>query len=186
MKIVLATRNAGKVREFREIWPEIEPVADLPDVEETGTTFAENALLKARAAAAHARCWALGEDSGLVVDALGGRPGVYSARYPGNAKLLEEMRDVPDGRRNARYVARLALVDPGGVLRAEAEGTCEGSIARATRGTGGFGYDPIFALPDGRTMAELSPEEKHAISHRGRAIRRMRESMASAGLAGLP
>lgn len=171
MKIVLATRNPGKLREFRQIWPEIEALSDLPEIEETGTTFAENALLKARAAAAHARCRALGEDSGIVVDALGGRPGVYSARYGGNDRLLEEMRDVPYGRRTARYVAHLVLVDAAGVVLAEAEGRCEGAIAPAPRGSGGFGYDPIFELSDGRTMAELAPEEKNAISHRGRAIR---------------
>ena len=181
MKIVLATRNPGKLREFRELWPEVSAVPDLPPVEETGATFAENALLKARAAAAHAGCRALGEDSGLVVDALDGRPGVFSARYGGNDRLLEEMRQVPDGMRTARYVAALVLVDAAGAVLAEAEGACEGAIARAPRGTGGFGYDPIFMLPDGRTMAELPSEEKNAISHRGRAVRALLEFLERGG-----
>jgi XTP/dITP diphosphohydrolase len=183
VKIVLATRNEGKLREFRALLASFEfaVVPDLPPVEETGATFAENALLKARAAAAHTRQWALGEDSGLVVDALGGEPGVRSARWSGsgdeanNRRLLEALGDVPEERRTARYVCRIALVDPSGELRAKTEGACEGLIARAPRGEGGFGYDPLFFLPEhGLTMAELPAETKNAISHRARAVQALR------------
>lgn len=191
MKIVLATRNQGKLREFRALLSSFEfsIVDDLPDVEETGTTFADNALLKARSGAAHTGQWSLGEDSGLVVDALGGAPGVYSARWAGsdeanNRKLLEELKDVPDGKRTARYVCRIALVDPAGELRAKTEGVCKGVIARAPSGTGGFGYDPYFYLPDhGKTMAELPPEVKNSISHRALAVQALRKALLPFGKA---
>lgn len=186
MKIVLATRNPGKLREFRALLKDVEFEInpDLPAVEETGATFEENALLKARAAARHTRRWALGEDSGLVVDALDGRPGIYSARYAGDdrantRKVLEELEGVPDDRRTARYVACIALVDADGAVQAEVRGMCEGRIAPAPRGTGGFGYDPIFFVPSlGRMMAELTPEEKNAVSHRGRAVAALREHLS--------
>ena len=144
MKIVLETRNPGKLREFRELWPEVSAVPDLPPVEETGATFAENALLKARAAAAHAGCRALGEDSGLVVDALDGRPGVFSARYGGNDRLLEEMRQVPDGMRTARYVAPPAPCSQRRRARARARSRAR-LAGRADSGTIRFSCCPTAA-----------------------------------------
>ena len=151
----------------------------IPEIVETGTTFEANARLKALAVAKAAGAWALADDSGIEVDALGGRPGVYSARYAGeppddaanNRKLIAELRGVPPGRRTARYRAVIAVADPKRVL-CVAEGACEGRIQDEPRGTGGFGYDPHFLLPDrGLTMAELPAEEKNRISHRGVAIR---------------
>ena len=158
---------------------------DAPEPEETGVTFGENARIKAQAAAQAAAQasgeYALADDSGIAIDALNGRPGVYSARWagPGSgapewiAKTLAELNGVPDAERTARYVCALALAAPDGAIVAESEGTFEGSIADAPRGKGGFGYDPIFLLNDGsgRTAAELLPEEKHALSHRGKAVR---------------
>lgn len=149
--------------------------ADIPDVEETGTTFEENALIKARAASAALGLPALGEDSGLEVDELGGEPGVRSARWvPGSDAdrmyaLLDRMRSLPPGRRGGRYVSCIALVTPEG-REVLFRGELEGQIALAPRGSGGFGYDPVFELEDGRTTAELSMEEKNRISHRSRAL----------------
>lgn len=179
-RLVLASKNPGKIRELQALFAPtgidvigLDPAA--PDVDETGTTFEENALIKARAAAAATGLPALGEDSGLAVDALGGEPGIRSARWvPGSDSdrmyaLLDRMQNVPEGRRGARYVSCIALVTPAGreeVVRGE----LEGSIIRAPRGTGGFGYDPIFLLPDGRTTAEITMEAKNAISHRARAL----------------
>lgn len=184
--IVLASRNAGKVREIRELLAdlpvEVESLLDHPEVaevEETGTTFSENAILKARAVAEATGGLALADDSGIEVDALGGAPGVYSARFAGpdatdaqrNARLLERLAGVPAEGRTARYVAAIAIASPGGEVRTTVA-TCEGSIAEAPRGTGGFGYDPIFVVPGrGLTMAEIPSEEKNRISHRGRALR---------------
>lgn len=148
---------------------------DTPDVEETGTTFEENALIKARAASAALGLPALGEDSGLEVDELGGEPGVRSARWvPGSDAdrmyaLLDRMCDLPPGRRSGRYVSCIALVTPDG-REVLFRGELEGRIALAPRGSGGFGYDPVFELEDGRTTAELSMEEKNRISHRSRAL----------------
>jgi XTP/dITP diphosphohydrolase len=187
MKAVLASSNAGKLRELAGILAPFgyELVAqtalgiDTPP--ETGTTFAENALLKARHAATHAGLPALADDSGIEVDALGGRPGVYSARYAGEhatddenlRKMLDELRGVPADRRTARYQCVIAFArsaeDPSPLL---AQGTWEGRILTQPRGTGGFGYDPIFQpLNLDRTAAELSAEEKNARSHRGEALR---------------
>jgi len=192
--IVLATQNRAKLREIRQVLADL-PVEVLPlDVllppdrpEETGRDFAENARLKACYYARATGKTCLADDSGLVVDCLGGRPGVNSARYAANrcgpaatreeidrannAKLLEAMKDVPDPERTARFVCHLALADGQEVLL-EATGTVAGHIARQPRGSNGFGYDPLF-VPDqvGRTMAELSPREKNAISHRGKAVR---------------
>lgn len=190
MLLVLGTRNRKKRGEIVEIlaglgwefgdltgWP------DLPEVEETGTTFAENAALKAVAVAKGTGHWALGEDSGLVVPALGGAPGVYSARYAGvqgddaanNAKLLSELAKLPDEERGAYYVCTAALCDPAGQVRATVEGRCHGVIIREARGSGGFGYDPLFLIPEyHRTFGELSATVKHALSHRGRALARLR------------
>jgi XTP/dITP diphosphohydrolase len=186
--LVLATRNAHKVTEMRALLGDL-PVrlvgaSDFPHVpepEETGTTFAENACIKASEVAKATGHYSLADDSGICIDALDGRPGVYSARWAGPdsgakewiAKTLTELDGVPDEQRTARYVCALALAAPDGRILAEAEGTFEGVIVDAPRGTGGFGYDPIFGLTDGtgRTAAELTPEQKDALSHRGNAVR---------------
>ena len=184
MKFVLATQNAGKVKEMSAILAQfdIEVISakdagiDL-DVEETGATFAENAMLKAKAICKAANLPAIADDSGLCVNALNGGPGVYSARYGGaeatdddrNVMILDEMKDVPKGERSARFVASVCCVFPNGdVLRAE--GTFEGEIGYAPAGENGFGYDPIFLVGD-RTSAEMSPAEKDAVSHRGNALK---------------
>lgn len=182
MKLVLASRNDHKLREFRAlIGPhELVPLPDEVELPpETGETFAENALGKARAAALATGVPAIADDSGIEARALGGAPGVRSARFAGERATDEEnlaklLRDVPDsGDRHVAYVCALAYVEPGGAEHV-VEGRSEGTLAHDPRGTGGFGYDPAFLpadRPDGRTMAELSPEEKDAISHRGRAAR---------------
>jgi XTP/dITP diphosphohydrolase len=182
VRVTLASRNAHKARELEALLPgwTIEPldVDDWPD--ETGSTYYENALGKASFARAARGGWALGEDSGIEVAALGGRPGLHSARYapegaPAIAKLLAELGDAED--RRARYVSELVLAGPdGAVLRGT--GTVVGRIAAAPRGTGGFGYDPLFLVDGdahGRTMAELAPDEKNRISHRARALARLVE-----------
>ena len=185
MRLVLATRNEHKLRELLELMRpiELDPLPD--DVEmppETGTTFADNALTKARAAAAATARPAIADDSGIEAAALQGAPGVWSARYAGDgatdeqnlAKLLDEVP--PDGDTRVAYVCAMAYVEPGG--REEVvHGRCEGTLTHEPRGTGGFGYDPAF-VPDDHpgddTMAELDPKEKDAISHRGRAARALR------------
>src|SRR4051794_9847947 len=181
VELVLATRNPHKLREFEAL---LVPhrVIPLPDeVElppETGDTFAENATDKARTAAHATGMTAIADDSGIAAAALGGRPGVRSARYAGERAGDEEnleklLREVPDDDRRVAYVCALAYADPDGRVHV-VEGRCEGTLASEPRGHGGFGYDPAFVpadLDDGRTMAELSPEEKDAISHRGRAAR---------------
>ena len=184
-RLLLATSNPGKVREFRRLLAtvpfEVVTPADLGlslDVEETGASYAENATLKARAFAEAAGCLALADDSGIEVDALDGRPGLYSARYGGpglddagrTALLLDEMRDVPDGVRTARYQAVVAVASPAGDV-ALFDGQCEGAIGRSCRGARGFGYDPVFVVGDGRAAAEMGDTEKDAISHRGKAVR---------------
>ena len=154
------------------------------DVDETGATYAGNAALKARAFAAASGLPALADDSGIEVDALGGGPGPRSARYGGpglddagrTALMLRELAAVPDGRRGARYRAVVAIARPDGRLDAF-EGVWEGSIGLEARGAGGFGYDPIFRLPDGRAAAELSAAEKDALSHRGQAVRAALEAL---------
>jgi len=186
MILVVATGNPGKLVELRELLVgldlELRSLADLglPSPEETGSTFAENAGLKARAAAALAKTWALGDDSGLCVDALSGAPGLHSARYAATdearrARLLDALAGVPPQRRGAHFFCAAALCAPDGrVFRAE--GRIYGSIATAPRGTNGFGYDPLF-LPDetpGRTLAELPSAEKNRLSHRGRALEGLR------------
>jgi XTP/dITP diphosphohydrolase len=186
--LVLATRNTAKLRELARILGDRVPLAGLdafpgaPDVPETGATFEENALLKARAIAAFTNLPAVADDSGLCVDALNGMPGVLSARWAGghgddkaNLDLvLAQVADVPDTRRGARFVCAAALVD--GAREVVVTGTVTGRLIRERRGTGGFGYDPIF-LPDGfaETTAEMTPEAKDAISHRGRAFRALAE-----------
>ena len=195
-RLVLATHNPHKVRELRRILSDadvqIELVGtdeypDLPDVAETGTTFAENALLKAHAVAAATGEPAVADDSGLCVDVLGGMPGVFSARWAGrhgddqaNLDLvLAQIADVPDDRRGAHFACAAALALPQGGEHVF-EGRLTGSLIREPRGSNGFGYDPIF-VPDGevRTTAEMSPDEKDAISHRGRAFRRLAREIDS-------
>ena len=186
--IVVATGNAHKLVEIEAIlgaampgvrFVSIKQLGDFEDPEETGTTFAENALIKARAAVAETGFAAVADDSGLVVDALNGEPGVYSARYAGvhgddaanNAKLLRNMADVPVAERTARFMSVVALVRPDGT-ELTGTGACEGAIGFEGRGSNGFGYDPLFLPEDtpGKTMAELTPEEKNAISHRYHAL----------------
>jgi XTP/dITP diphosphohydrolase len=185
MRLVLATRNPHKVREFAPLMAPHE-IAELPpEVEmppETGTTFAENALIKARAAAFATGQTAFADDSGIAAEALDGRPGVYSARFAGEdatdqQNLDKLLQQAPAGSRVA-YVCAIAYVEPDGE-EFVVEGRCEGTLAAEPRGTGGFGYDPAF-VPDehrDRTMAELAPEEKDAISHRGKAARLLRERL---------
>ena len=187
-RLLVATQNRAKAAEIADMLRsedldlEVVSLADHPDVAlppETGRTFGENALAKAKAAAAATGIPAVADDSGLEVDALGGEPGVMSARYSGAdagdedryRKVLGLMEDVPDERRTARFRCAAAYAAPEGETLL-AEGTVEGRIAREPAGSGGFGYDPIF-IPDGetRTMAQLTPGEKHSISHRGRAFR---------------
>ena len=186
--IVVATGNAHKLVEIEDILSRVLPdvtfvawgqLGEFDDPEETGTTFLENALIKAEAAVEATGMSAIADDSGLVVDALGGEPGVYSARYAGmhgddaanNAKLLENLADVADDDRTARFMSVVALVDASGMVFT-GTGACEGTIGREGRGTNGFGYDPLFLPADtpGKTMAELTPEEKNAISHRFHAL----------------
>lgn len=207
MDLVLATRNAAKGREMARLLGEqgrsgvagsgqdepaagleslrLHTLADLPvdgDPEETGATFAENALIKARGAAERTGMWAVADDSGLAVAWLGGRPGVYSARWAGrhgddtanNRLLLSQIAGVPPMQRGARFVAAVAIVSPDG-REWVVEGECHGQVAYRTRGSGGFGYDSLFLRPQlGKTFAELTPDEKDALSHRGRAFAKAR------------
>ncbi|MGH9213980.1 MAG: RdgB/HAM1 family non-canonical purine NTP pyrophosphatase [Acidimicrobiales bacterium] len=177
-RLVLATGNAHKAVEVATILPDWEVTAHDPDVEETGTTYEENALLKARAVALATGGLAVADDSGIEIDALGGAPGIHSARWTAQdswvPRVLREVGEVagPDGDRSCRYVAAAAAVWPDG-REVVVRGTVEGRLAAAPRGTGGFGYDPIM-VPldgDGRTFAEMDEADKHEISHRGRAFR---------------
>ena len=191
MKLVLATRNEKKLVELRRILQplvaaEVVGLADVPayeEVPETGATFEENALIKAREAARRTGLPAVADDSGLVVDALNGMPGVLSARWAGRGHddaanlglVLDQVADVPDDRRGAAFVCVAALVTPDGTEHV-VTGRLEGTLARGPRGTGGFGYDPVFQPHgDPRTTAEMAPAEKDAISHRGRAVRAFRD-----------
>ena len=194
MKIIFATGNKDKLREIREIYEALghevvsmKEAGICVDIVEDGKTFAENALIKARAVAKASGEAAMSDDSGLVVDALGGEPGIYSARYMGedtsyrikNANIIERLAGVPDEKRTARFVCACALVLPDG-REFVREGTFEGRIGYEERGSNGFGYDPIFYVPErGCYSAELSPEEKNAISHRGKALRAMKEVLES-------
>jgi XTP/dITP diphosphohydrolase len=183
--LLVATTNPGKLNEFRQLmadlpvdWLSLKDVGlDQMEVEETGDTFAANALLKAEAYCAASGLPTLADDSGIVVDALDGAPGVQSARYAPtseerNAKLIKALENVPTERRTARFVCVIALVMPDR-LTVMAEGRVEGRVGTEPRGANGFGYDPIFVLDDGRTTAELLPAEKNTISHRGRALARL-------------
>ena len=188
-KLLIATNNAGKVAEFRQLldgcgWEIVTP-AELGialDVDETGQTYLENATIKAVAFAKASGITALADDSGLEVDALDGRPGILSARYAGPdltdveraGELLKELAGVPDEERTARFRCVIAIARNEDDVRS-VEGMVEGEIARTPRGKNGFGYDPVFLLPDrGMTAAELTPDEKHAVSHRGVAARKAR------------
>ena len=191
MKVIVATGNAGKMREFRRI---LEPLGfqvtsmkeegiDVPIVED-GTTFAENARIKAMTVHQHTGEAVIADDSGICVDALGGRPGVYSARYGGEdlphpekiKLLLKELIQVPDEKRTARFVAHICYIGADGT-RIDAEECCEGVIGHAPRGEGGFGYDPIFMVGD-KSFAELSGAEKDAVSHRGKALRAFAQKLS--------
>ncbi len=191
MKIVFATGNENKVVEIRAIFQdlnaEITTMAQEGiniDIEENGTSFRENALIKAESIAPYVKdAIVMADDSGLVIDALNGEPGIYSARYLGhdtsyhekNGDLIRRLEGVPDEKRTARFVCAVAAVLPDG-RKLVAEETMEGRIGYEETGKNGFGYDPIFYLPDkGKYSAELAPEEKNAISHRGKALRKMRE-----------
>jgi len=193
MKIlIVATFNPHKIEEIKAILPglpfELKSLAGLAGAvpaPEDGETFEANAHIKAAAAAAFSGCLALADDSGLEVDALGGAPGVRSARYAGegcsyadnNARLLQELAEVPDGKRSARFICVAALVRPGGasVLK---RGVLDGVITRAPRGSGGFGYDPLFEVRGtGLTLAEMSSPGKNQLSHRGAALRAMRPEL---------
>jgi XTP/dITP diphosphohydrolase len=200
--VVLASRNRGKISEYRRMLEQagfsvagmdqagVDPGVELP---EEGDTFEANALQKASALQRLIGGWTLGDDSGLEVDALEGAPGVFSARYSGSPgrgperdranyqKLLDELKDVPDERRTARFVCAIAMPGPDGVL-ITSRGTCEGRIIREPLGQGGFGYDPVF-IADGydRAMAELSMDEKNRISHRGRALRALVQKLKNPG-----
>jgi XTP/dITP diphosphohydrolase len=186
-RLLIATNNPGKIAEFRQLlagcgWELVTP-AELGlelSVEESGQAYAQNATIKAEAFSRASGLVALADDSGLEVDALDGRPGVHSARYAGLNKtdeervqtLLAELKDVPDEKRTARFRAVIAIARPEGAVELT-EGVVEGRIAHEPRGTNGFGYDPIFLLPErGLTTAELPSDEKHAISHRGAAARK--------------
>ncbi len=194
-KILVATTNPGKITELRAClgadiqWLSLADFGDIVEIEEDGQTFAENARRKAAGYAKATGLWTIADDSGLVVDALGGAPGVKSARFSGDklqeaertlidhrniAKVLELLKDVPEEKRTARFVCCLCLASPGKIL-VEAEGTLEGLITDREIGENGFGYDPIFFVPHlNKTVAQLTPDEKNAISHRGNAIRKLR------------
>jgi XTP/dITP diphosphohydrolase len=188
--LVLGTRNAKKRQEIEEILGDLGlELRDLsafpgaPEVVEDGDTFEANARKKAVELARALGQWVLGEDSGLVVPALNGRPGVYSARYAGkqgdddanNQRLLAELAPLPEEERGAYYVCTAALADPKGVVQAVVEGRCHGRIVHEYRGSGGFGYDPLFLIPEfHKTFGELSSRVKHALSHRARALAQLR------------
>ncbi|MFT3709233.1 MAG: RdgB/HAM1 family non-canonical purine NTP pyrophosphatase [Archangium sp.] len=182
--LVFASSNAGKIVELQALlgdsWvvKSAKDFPQIPEVDEDRDTFEGNAAKKAHTFAKATGVWALADDSGLEVDALQGRPGVYSARYAPTAeeritKLLGELKGVPDAKRTARFRCVLCLAFPDGKEQLTS-GSCEGAIGHAPRGTGGFGYDPIFELPGGKTMSELTRDEKSAISHRGQAFRAMK------------
>jgi len=192
-RIVLASNNPGKVREFNQLLSDAElevvpqSTFSVPEIEETGLTFVENAILKARNAAQHTGLPAIADDSGLEVDALGGAPGIYSARYAGAGasdldnleKLLDALRDVDDAQRSARFQCLMVYMrhaqDPTPRIF---QGTWEGRILRQPHGSGGFGYDPVFLVPEvNRASAELPPEGKNRLSHRGQALRQLVSSL---------
>jgi XTP/dITP diphosphohydrolase len=198
MPLVVATRNKKKLQEILEILAGIDlelrdlsGYPDAPEIDEDGDTFDANARKKASQTAKALHAWVLGEDSGLVVPALGGRPGVHSARYAGkhgddaanNQKLVAEIRILPPEKRAAYYVCTAALSDPEGNVKGVIEGRCHGIIVPERRGEGGFGYDPYFLVPEfHQTFGELSSRVKHALSHRARALAQLRPILRQAAI----
>ncbi|VAW43249.1 Nucleoside 5-triphosphatase RdgB (dHAPTP, dITP, XTP-specific) [hydrothermal vent metagenome] len=194
-KLLVATHNQGKVVEFAEMltdmaieWLSLDDVGVTQDVEETGSTFRENSLLKAQAYAAETGLLTLADDSGLEVDALMGAPGVFTARYGGVGltavqrykKLLADIKNVPMAQRTARFRCAIVLSAPDGTILGESEGVCEGVIALEAAGGGGFGYDPIFFVPQlQKTLAQIPAKQKHKISHRGQAVRQIEPLLRS-------
>lgn len=192
-KLIIATNNPGKAKEFELLFADFDETVlslkDLPesiDVKETGTTFHENAKLKAEAVSSLTGETVISDDSGLMIDALDGRPGVYSARFAGSEKndqaniekVLSLMKHVPEADRRAQFVTVLAISMPGSETR-YIEGKCEGVISETLQGKGGFGYDPIFYVPEkNKTFAEMSQEEKNEISHRGKAMKQLKANWA--------
>lgn len=193
-EVIIATKNAGKAKEFGRMFQtlgySVKTLIDFPeinDIEETGNTFEENAILKAEAVSKVLSKMVIADDSGLSIDALGGRPGIFSARYAGEAKndeanilkVLEELKDVPDDERQARFYCALAIASPD-FETFTVSGACEGVILHEKRGTNGFGYDPIFYVVDkGKAMAELTPDEKAKISHRAQALQKLESQLPS-------
>ncbi len=192
MKAVIATKNKGKLRELQELLADfgleilpLDEFEDIGEIVEDGTTFFENAMKKAKTVSEKTGLLAIADDSGLEVDALEGRPGIYSARYAGenssdeknNEKLLSELKEIPEGQRGAQFRCVMVAYRPDGKW-VTAEGICRGSIALAPQGDQGFGYDPIF-IPEGEecTMAQMSREEKNKISHRGKALQELRKKI---------
>jgi XTP/dITP diphosphohydrolase len=187
-EVIIATKNPGKAREFEHIFSSREITVltlldfpEIPEVDETGTTFEENAALKAEAVSKALGKMVIGDDSGLIVDALEGRPGIYSARYAGEPKnderntdkVLSELEGTPEEKRSARFYCALAVAVPGQET-IKVSGTCEGCILEERRGSNGFGYDPVFYVPEkGLAMAELSSDEKNQISHRANALKKL-------------
>ncbi|HSK70981.1 MAG TPA: XTP/dITP diphosphatase [Pyrinomonadaceae bacterium] len=189
MQILVATKNAGKIKEIEELLSDLpiqlrslKEFENIPEAEETGKTFAENAAIKAKFYARQTGLWSLADDSGLAVEALGGAPGFFSARYAGEnssyaekiGKLLKELEAANDENRRAAFVCVAAIADEKGEIKFSAEGVCRGEISREPRGANGFGYDPIF-VPEGfdKTLGELSVNIKQEISHRARAVRKI-------------
>ena len=196
MRLLVATTNPGKIREFRDMlggdrfqWDDLSAHPSLKAAEETGRTFRANACIKAEHYAKLFGCWTVADDSGLEVDALGGRPGVHSARWAAmhnagkgdadnNKLLLQQLADVNDEARTARFICVLALADPQGRIVVTARDTVEGRIIHEPRGNNGFGYDPLFLINElDETTAELPAARKHQVSHRGKALRRLRGLM---------
>ncbi|MDN3449143.1 XTP/dITP diphosphatase [Planococcus sp. APC 3906] len=192
-QVIIATQNLGKAKDFEALFRPfgyevltLRDIAEEIDVEETGSTFEENAILKAETVAKLLNTAVIADDSGLEIDALGGEPGVYSARYAGGEKsdsanidkVLEKMKGIPEEKRHARFRCVLAIAVPGKETKVFS-GACEGYIIEERIGENGFGYDPIFWVPsEGRTLAEMQPQEKAAISHRGNAMREMQQSLS--------
>lgn len=191
-KVILATKNLGKVKEMASLLKDMDiqvlslkDIEDAPEVIEDGNTFLENAHKKACAISRVTGLIAISDDSGLEVDALGGAPGIYSARYAGEGasdeenylKLLDELKDVAVGKRTARFRCVLVVCDPTGRW-ISAEGACEGRIGLSPRGEHGFGYDPVFLLPDDLTMAEIPPEKKNQLSHRAHALKILKKKLS--------
>jgi XTP/dITP diphosphohydrolase len=190
--LVISTGNPNKLKEIQSLLRDFplqvktkdQVGLDKIEIEETGTTFEENALLKAKGIQRYTQTMVLADDSGITVDALDGAPGVYSARYGGeegndrknNQKLLEALKDLPEEERKAAFVCVIVVVLPDGKIL-KAKGITRGTVGFEEKGQGGFGYDPLFILPDGKTMAELTPAEKNAVSHRGKALRAIKERL---------